>query len=348
MERRRTPIRRAGLAAAALLLVGGLAACSGTNTVVGRPPAATVDGHEISGAELQNLIDANKKYLQAISSDKTNGASAKTELASFSGVNENSASTAKVADLLTQLVVYQATIDELDRLGLKPSKDDEATARDSLTKSVGADVIKKAGQDLVDFSVKSSAASKALTDLVTKEAKPTAEQVQDAYPAYKRTHPLCLGLIFTADEAAANEAKTAVQTGEDFGAVATQMSADAQTSEQGGFAGCATIDQATQTFPADFAKAKAGDLLGPVELPAQPDTGQGATPVSWALIKVVSLSGPTFAQAKAQIEAQITAGTAATDAAAKRQAAILKRAKVTIDSRFGTWNPKTGKIDAPS
>ncbi|MGN6692847.1 MAG: hypothetical protein ACTHN0_01615, partial [Aquihabitans sp.] len=64
MELRRNPARRAGLVGLAALLVFGASACSGKNTLVGTSPAATVNGTEISQADVVAATQATKRFYE--------------------------------------------------------------------------------------------------------------------------------------------------------------------------------------------------------------------------------------------------------------------------------------------
>ncbi|CAN5527085.1 hypothetical protein BH10ACT1_BH10ACT1_30310 [soil metagenome] len=342
MDRRRTPFRRARLAGVALLVVATATACNGGP--VGRTPAATVNGHDITLDQVRDLMDAQQRFYTGQKKQAAAGADTSALdglLGDLSGTGSGTLGTKGAAAALSQLITYQAVIDDLARDGVKVTAADRKTVRDGIVQQVGSEAeLKKLDKEFVDFTIKTQAATLALQKQVekTQPAEDREKQVQALYDQTKTATPLCLNLILAKDAAAATEALDRVKGGEDFAAVAQELSQDPTTAAQGGFAGCATPETATQTFPTDFTDVAVGDLLGPITVENGP-----------VVIQVDSITGPELEQVRSQIEAQLDQEGSATDAAVTaRIDKLLSRADVHVDERYGTWDAKTAAVVPPT
>lgn len=322
-----------------LLLLAAVTACG--SGPVGRGPAATVNGREISVDRVEGLLHAQQRYLE--SEKKKAGAQAASvqdSLDKLLGQGVDSFSTASAAEAVGSWVVYELILDDLEGHGKKITAKDRSTARAKLVEQVGSEeALQKIDADLVSFSIDSNAAYLAVQRLVTASASSSdrEQQLRDLYETTKATTPLCLRLIYSETEAAAQAAKARVDGGEDFAEVAADVSADTQTAANGGYAGCATAAEATQAFGSDFTKAAVGDVVGPV---TQANGGV-------LLLQVASVTGPTFEDAKAQLEQQLDAQTGDTGVSAYI-AKLAKKAQVIVDPRFGTWDAATGSVVPPA
>ena len=119
-----------------------------------------------------------------------------------------------------------------------------------------------------------------------------------------------------------------------FGAVATEVSADPDTAAAQGYAGCASPEQASQAFGGDYTNVAVGDLFGPT---VQSDV--------WVIVRIGSTTGPTLEQMTPELEAQL--GAEDEQAVTTRLAELVIGAVVTVDPRYGTWDPETGTITPP-
>ena len=368
MERRRTPVRLAGLTAVALLLAGGLGAC-GRNTLVGRSAVATVNGHDISQADVQAAVDDQLKVLTksgpgaekqraAAKAARTPGVPTKAQFASQlqAKLDEYRAGSYRMNMTgtnteLTAIIQAQIYRDALRHVHGKVTKTERENAHTQVLQSVQglglkeADIPKRylAGVEETQSIVLAiqAAAPKGTVPPATPAAEYEA-QLKALYDQQAEGYAqVCISLISTADEASAKAARARIDGGESFASVATDVSLDATSAANGGKADCISRSQLVGVFP-DATASKAGDLLGPAQ-------GNGA----WVIVKLDSVKVPTYAE----LRPTLAEANPNTDDQAKSQAlsafvdkefrSALKRAKVSIDSRYGTWSAKTGAVVAP-
>ncbi|QXC61015.1 hypothetical protein KSP35_22330 [Aquihabitans sp. G128] len=151
---------------------------------------------------------------------------------------------------------------------------------------------------------------------------------------------LCVKGIVAADEATGAQAVTRLKAGEDAATVAKDLSVEPTSADQ---EQCLARADAEGLFP-EAATAKAGTVLGP----APYQTNQ------FLVLAVGSVKVPTYADLRPQL-AQSIPDTAAQAATAAQEKVLTKaldeatdRAKVTVDSRYGTWDVKSGQVVAPT
>jgi parvulin-like peptidyl-prolyl isomerase len=162
--------------------------------------------------------------------------------------------------------------------------------------------------------------------------------VRALYPQVQATAPDCVSIILSTDEIGAKAARASVDAGADFASVASQVSIEAQSAPQGGFLGCASPAQIQQKLTIDVSSLKAGAVVGPVEIPQQ----------GFVVLRLDSTTGPTFAQARPQIEQELNTQGVPPALLGARLAKLLVGADVQVDTRYGQWNPKAGIVDPPA
>lgn len=339
MNQPRTFTRPAALFAV-LVAVTSLVAC-GTGPI-GRSPAATVDGHDISVSEVTDLLDAQADYLRVLSKDKTAGADAKRQLGTMIGAGRDSWSSAEASTALDALLVHQVVLADLARHGEKITEADRSSARDAVTTSVGGEEkLKTIPKHILEFAIERGAAQTALGRVAAKGVDKD-KRLRELWAQSRQANPVCVAIILGTDEASLAPAKARLDAGEDFAKVAAELSTDPASAADGGFLGCTTPDQAAAAFALDaIATAEAGALFGPVSL----DKADGSGTESY-LVKIESTTGPSFERARPQLEQQLAeAGTSDID---QYLMALLEKAHVTVNARFGTWDAATGRVVAPA
>ncbi|MCU1452639.1 MAG: hypothetical protein JWN46_785 [Acidimicrobiales bacterium] len=353
MTRRPAPRRRAAAPVVALLVVLalGASACSGFGPV-GRPPAATVNGTDISTTRVLNLLKAQQRN-QAIEQREAKAQKQPApSLPVLKGDGSGTWSTAEFARTLQPVIQLQVLTDALNKRHHQISDANRKDARADLASrlaptaatgqapdlAAGEAALKKRDPQLVQFFVDLTAAQLALRDDLAKNQSSAAAregQLRAAYEQQKgQLAQACLNVIVAKTQAAAAAARKRVDAGQAFTTVARQVSTDS-TASTGGDAGCGRLSQisgnlglpATTTPPA-------GTVIGPLNL-------QG----SYVVVLLRSVTIPTFAQAKPTLEASVPA--AGTTEAAAELAKLLAAADVHIDPRYGTWDPKKGAVVAP-
>ncbi len=341
-----------------MLLVTGLAGCSASERA-GSRTAATVGGTEISQAQVVELMAGQLRYAERLaaatkkaakkSPDDTTvqsradqAASALDELnATFGGTGAaagtDSFGTEGAAQVLSTAIQAELLEDAARKADVSVPASAVREARAAIVDSIKADgVTSTTGFGaLVDLYGRLQAYQEALTAKFATTGAERVEQLQAAFAeALPQQSQYCVNLIATADEASAQAAYARVQGGEDFIAVANEVSLDKTTLTEGSET-CITGTQLTGVFPEAALPLAAGAVLAPVD-------GQG----SWVFVRVATAQVPTFEQLRSQLE-QSTPDEGATARVQKALAGALERASVTVDPRYGTWNDETGVVDPP-
>lgn len=311
------------------------AACQGAGPV-GRSPVATVAGTGITFDRVDGLLAAQARFY----AERRDSAPAGTDtsqtdqlLAAIPGKGRATLGAAAFTDAMQQLITYQVVTNELARQGTTVTQADLDATRATLVQQVGSkEELGKLDKEFVDETVRSQAAQ----DALGKTIAPSEADLRAQYERDKPNQPLCVAVISTADEAGATAALARVKAGEDFGAVAAEVSTNPASAQQGGFAGCGSPDAAAGAFGGDFTDVAVGDLLGPTK-------ASGA----FVVAQVVSLTGPTFEQDRARLEQQATQGAQDGTAVSARIQELLLAANVTVDAKYGRWDAGTGTVSPP-
>lgn len=163
---------------------------------------------------------------------------------------------------------------------------------------------------------------------------PTAEELEATYSEQPiATGMLCLRHILVATEEEANDVVASLEDGVDFVTIATQVSLEGSAALTGGAltgteSECLPTAQYISNFDPDFVAAA-------FEAPATTWSEPVKTQFGWHVI----LNRPW-----AEIGDDVVAAYASPDGALFYVDAVLNSADVTVDSRFGRWNPSSGRI----
>ncbi len=343
MERRHTSTPRACLIGLALLVLTTATAC-GSSGPLGSRPVATVDGHEITHAEVTDLVDAQIAYTEAsLKAAKKSGQSVdvlkegEKTLAAFRGTGTDTISTTGAAQAITTLIDVEVLGRALKKAGGEITDAKRKSLRTELKKQLTSQkiIISKAMEPLIKAEIERQALGLALTEKVAPSAQYEAK-LQAAYQAQlAQLSQLCVKLVVTADQASAQAAFDRIRGGEDIGAVAADVSIDATSAAAAGDAGCVARGGVANVFGAAAVNAaKVGDLLGPAD-------GDG----SFLIVKITGTKVPTFAESRDQLAQQIP-DVSSTDVS-KILAKAYAATDVTIDARYGTWDAKKGTVVPP-
>ncbi len=236
----------------------------------------------------------------------------------ISAVGETTVDAAMTAEVLGELVSYESLLDLLAEHGTVADDEDLAAARDRLL---------AAGFD---------EHSPALARLTRWQAGLDAIDAGDpgvraAYAAHADLygHELCTSHILVSTVADAHGVLDLLATGSDFGELARQVSQDPGSGAQGGALGCVPLGAFVPTFErATLGALAAGEeLLGPV--PSQ------------------------FGSHVIRIDEVRTVDPASFDDLGGRASMVLlgiasMTRDVSIDGRFGTWDPVVGRVSPPA
>lgn len=301
-----------------------LAACTGKANAP--TDAATVNGHAISNDDVQADIPVFE-FLASINQNTCGGVADSTEQAAR-------AACARVvlAALIQGEVVRQYARDQ----------DIEASSTDMTDETLAAIEQQLGGGDaytkaLADGNVTDAELRSFVDNLALFEAVGQAvggEQVDDAQlkADYKRNKAQFTQLhvqhILVKDKAQA-EKILGQATAANFATLATKYSTDPSAAENGGEIQ-SSADQLVEPFVQAVLAAKPGEIIGPVQ-----------TQFGYHVIRVISVESTPFDQAKEQL-LSLRAGPIFQEWLAQQ----LQEAKVTVNPRYGTFDPKTGQITA--
>lgn len=322
-----------------MLSLATLVACG--SGPIGRSAAATVDGHEITVDELTSLMEAQKRNIQKQSDNPAADPQRVSEaLDSITGSGEGTFDMAGAANTLQLMISHRITLDHLEAEGDGVTEEDTEAARSELAGQVGGEEqLDTFDQEFLQFFIDSTAATKALQRISASGDTDREQRLQELFEETAAERPLCLSIIVTETEDAAQAALARVEGGEDFATVATETSVDAQTAESGGFAGCASPDRAAEAFGGDYSTAAVGEIFGPREQ----QTEQG--PI-YILVHIDSTTGPTFEQLQFELGQMLSAED--DNRASEALYRIHVEADVDVDPRYGTWDSETGTVTPPA
>jgi len=312
-------LRRLVLLSAAAAVVVGASGCN-----AGRPAAATVEGHDVPAAVVDDM-------LEALTSVEPR----------FRGQGEGTFGLQGATTVLTYLVDRELVFAAVGDRGVKISAQDRTAGKTNLLSQLGQDE-KKAQQvfgrldpSTRDHLVEREAAQIALQGDLGKgaDAEGRARQAYDANP--DQFAAACLSALTVEDDAAAAAARERIEGGEDFAAVAAEVSIDDQAAN-GGDIGCISLQQINDPQVAKLiADAEDRSLVGPFGQPGQ-----------MVLVQVREHRQQTFDEVKDQLVAQLPpAGQAELTEAISR---LKARAHISVNPRYGRWNAKQGIVVPPA
>ncbi|WP_421120819.1 hypothetical protein ACE2AJ_05845 [Aquihabitans daechungensis] len=348
MELRRTPFRRAGLAALAALLVIGASACSGGTALVGKAPAATVDDAEISQADVVAATEATQRFYEySIEQGQDTDGSLTALLEDLQGQSSYAVGTAGASKVLSDMIEVEVKRQELARQDALPTEADRDKIRTDLESTVGgAAALEEFPAEYVELYLEQRAVNEAFQTWAAAEADKDVEPLTDEEreakmrELYEQTapgRPLCLNAIQTPTEEEAEAARARVDGGEDFLAVSESLVPEGTEFPEEGLVACLGFDEAQTAFGEDFSNVAVGDIVGPVPFTSQ----EGAEPV-YLVFRVDGLEGQTYEELLPQLEQAVPAEPEATDPttfdASAQIDALIKEADIDVNAIFGRWS----------
>lgn len=332
MTRLLPPVKPGSIARAALLVAAAaaLGSCgSSTN------PAATVDGTVIRQQDVVDELEAiraNGAYVGAIE-----GAGARVL-----GEEDDAFDSAFVATQLGVRIQYAIVGNEVDRRELRADDECRQAARDSLEQrfvtpdAEGAELLGGFPDDYVDYLVDRESDFLLLQgDLV---GQPCV--ADDAVATYYEEHrdeleQACSAHILVETREDADEVYALLQGGADFAALAAERSTDPGSAAQGGDIGCVTRGRLVPQYEEALFSQPVGEIGEPVE-----------SDFGFHIIRVDSRGIPDLEDARDEIGQRLAQEVQQAFGEWFRNA--VAAADVSVDPRYGTWNPQTAEIDRPS
>lgn len=326
-------MKRVALLAVCLLASG--AACSSTTSA----PAATVNGSDVPTQELVdelNAISANPDYIKSLESGApTNGIT-------VVGTTPGSFDAAFVSQVLLRELDYSLIRAEVVKRKVSVSDACKRQARDDALLNLGQQNA-QAGQALFDKFPKKyqDLLVQRNTDVLVLESAlggQTCGASVDA-EAYYNAHPeqftkLCVSLIAVTDPAQADTIVAQARAGADFTALVRQFSIDPASKATDGAIGCRLPSEFNPSVAQVLSAAKTGDVLDPLP---------GANGVS--IVKVTDRQLAPLDEVRN--EAEQTAQSSASQAFGSWLKDARSKAQVTVDKRYGTFDPSSFQIKPP-
>lgn len=373
VDTRRSSSRFRLLAVLALIVIA--AAGCGTGPV-GRGPVATVNGTEISRSDLDALIAAQLELIesgaaQAREQAESPGAqftiedverSLGDQLAQINGSGSGTISTDAASRQLGELVQLELLRAALDEVDGEVTDQHRQQARSELEAEIQQSglPLESVPDIIVEHYVELAAVNAALQSAVPDDvgadlgmsSEDYEQSLMDIFEQNGASYrQICFfGPVFD-DQASADEAFDRLDDDEDLAAVAADLASDDPMYE-------APLDQC-ETIPAgslvefvgeDAFTAEAGHVFEPVEIPEATAEAESL----WIVVVVDDVDVPEFDDVREQLTQDFPNTSQAQIDEARNQyldellMSVFDDAEVTIDPRYGTWEPDTGSVVPPA
>lgn len=303
--------------------------------------AATVNGVAVSTDELVeelNAIAANTDYIESLEGTQATGGGL-----TVLGSTPNSFDAAFVAQVLIRDIDYKLIHAEIANRKVSINDECRNQARNDTLLNLG-DGNAGTGEQL--FNKFPSRYQDLLVDRTSEvlalQAALSGQECGKGVDAegYYNSNPeeftrLCVSLIAVSDEATAATVVERARAGEDFAALAREVSIDPSTKDAGGDIGCRLPSEFNPTVAAQLKATETGSVLDPIP---------GQTGVS--IVKVTDRQIASLDEVRSLAE-ELASGTAGRSFSSWLQQARAS-AVVTVEPRYGTFDPSTFSIRPPS
>lgn len=308
--------------------------CSG-DTGVGAAPAATVNGVEISDADLiadLRTFNENSEFasqLVGVMVHADGDPAADRVDATFA------------AAFLELTIILEILDQEFDARGLEVTQAD----RDAVTSQFDQallDQLDSLPDDVEEWFVDWNARIIVLRDHLAEGLD--SEVTDDAVRSYyddniaQYENQVCAQHILLETEDEADDVLAELEAGADFATLAEERSIDPSAATNGGDLGCTSADRYVEEFADAVTEGEVGEHLGPVE-----------TDFGFHVILVTSRGTTAFEDAEAGIRSQLEQEAAGAPAQAFSELLeeLVAAADVTVSSRYGSWDDENGRVVAP-
>lgn len=283
--------------------------------------AATVDGTEITVGDVNSLIDAE-------------GTVPVAEFAQY------------LAAVIQWTIFFEAAEEEYDVSVSDEEIEEEGTqlyeqlANQGETKEAFLEargiterfLHRIAEQTLIDRRIRET--------LVDQADSPTEEDLEGALAdAVLQGTEVCASHILVESEEEADEALDRLEGGEEFSEVATEMSMDTQSAQNGGELGCSSPANYVEPFQNAVLEGPVGEVIPePVE-----------TQFGYHVILVTERTEPTPDELPSEEDlASSVIETTVSSAVEEWYLNAMESAEVTVEEQFGTWSPVPPTVTPPS
>lgn len=297
----------------------------------GGEPVAVVNGEEVPAETLETRFSSmaeSPQIAQQLEADQ--GGAMEKQLK---------------ARILNQLIQVQVMREGADEAGVEVSDEDIAERRSEIEQQLedqGTDLqtaMEQQGLDQDDLrrELETVALQEKLVAELTSDDAVTDEDVAQYFDENKQQFQTARARqIVVESEEEAQSALERVNGGEDFAAVAEDVSIDEQTAAEGGALGEVSPAQLQQTAPAlaqaIFSEGEPGELVGPVE-------GQQG----WHVVEVQEVNEPELAEVEDDIRSQLSSGQEG-EALNQWLTEQLADAEIEVAGEYGEWNAEAGQV----
>ena len=309
--------------ASLLALLLGVTACSSGPTV-----AATVGDTEISVAEVEQAY-ARRAESPAMASELATESEANPELQA-----------AVLTTLIRTEILQQAAEDR----GVEVSDEEISEQRSALLESAGGqEALDQAMADnnVSDEELESNLIDQAIQAEISSDlaSEVSDEQVRAAFsedPAGQYGEKVEVRHILTETEEQAQEAIDRIESGEEFAAVATDMSQDPGSAQNGGELGPVSRGTTVAEFEEAAFGAEEGELVGPVE-----------TEFGFHVLEVTGrVAASEFPAVEEDIRTQLESN-AEGQAFNEFIVGFIEGLEIEVDPAFGTWDAQSVSVVPP-
>lgn len=312
-----------------LVLTLLLAACGQT----GDPSlAASVNGVDIPISDVEERIEslrANEQFAQQLANDPDGSVLAGAQ--------------AEVLNSLVQTVLLEQGAREEFGIEIGQAEVDEQRA--AIVEQVGGEeaftsLVEQNGltPEQVDFELRRAALGQAVNTAVADGVEVSDEQVQAFYDENRETRfgpSASARHILVEDEATAQQVLDRLAGGEDFAAVAGELSTDPGSAAQGGDLGELAPGQTVAAFDDAVFNSPVGEVVGPIQ-----------TEFGFHVLEVTERNdeGRPLADVEGEIRDELAQG-ASQEGFNTFLRERAEAAEVTVNPRFGVWNPETAAVE---
>ena len=307
-----------------------LAACAAVTGTGDPNVAATVNGTEITVDEVVTRFEGAKEQPQV----------AQQLEADTDGAFESSIQ----AQILSQLVVSELLEQWADDLGLDATDEEVAEERESLITEIGGQeafdqAVEQSGlsEEDVNLQIRQRVLQNKISEEVGGEKEVTDAEIEAFYNENAEARfgeKATARHILVKGKAKADQLFKQIQDGGDFAKLAEKESTDPGSAAEGGKLPPFSPGQMVPPFDKAVFSSEVGELVGPVK-----------TQFGYHIIEVLEKTpGKTLEEATEEIRDELSQS----GAGEELQAELTKRTKeaeVTVNPRFGEWNPETGQVE---
>ena len=291
------------------------------------PDAATVNGDSINRSTFDDQLEtyaANDAFLARVS---------QAGQGAVEGNGDGTVSADFARQVLQREIVLLVVQQENAARGVTVTPEIEAAAREDVIAQFGLeafDAFPKSFQDtLVDqnaqvFLLRAHVAGNALDD-------GALQTVFDEDPS--QFAEVCAAHILVATKAEAEDVAARLDDGEDFATVAAEVSTDTGSAASGGNLGCVARGVTVPEFEDALFATPEGEISDPVE-----------TQFGFHIIEVLQHNAPTFEAAKPLVLQEVLSDSNEGFNTVLNEK--LAAADVSIDARYGRWNPSLNLVVA--